>query len=65
MPALDHWVNQEWNAGSKVCVEDWLDSNLDEESRCRMKSIGNIVVPCQAQMGVAVLSHVLKLALGP
>lgn len=65
VPALDHWVNQEWNVASRIGMEDWLDANQDEESKCRMKCLGNIVVPCQAQMGVAVLSHVLKLALGP
>lgn len=53
---------KEWNPNSKVAVEDWLDQNLDEESKLRMRSIGNIVVPCQAAMGFSILSEVAKLA---
>lgn len=43
-------------------MEDWLDPNLDEESRLRLRAIGNIVVPCQAAMGFSILSEVAKLA---
>ncbi len=62
---VNSWVQKEWNPNCKVAMEDWLDHNLDEESRCRMRTIGNIVVPYQAAMGFSILSEVAKLATSP
>jgi len=62
---VEHWINAEWNCFNKVPVEDWLDHNMDEESKCRMKAVGNLVVPCQAQMGFAVLSRILTTVTRP
>lgn len=59
---ISHCFQKEWNPSSKVAMEDWLDPNLDEESRLRLRAIGNIVVPCQAAMGFSILSEVAKLA---
>lgn len=62
MMPLDHLVSAEWNPINRVPVKDWLEHNMDAESKLRMQTMGNMVVPMQASLGIAALSAVLKLA---
>ena len=44
-------------------MKTWLVASYDEEAKCRMKVMGNIVVPQQAAMAAAVLAKMLNLQL--
>ncbi len=45
---------------AKVPEEQWLVHSLDQESKARIKALGNIVVPAQASLGCSILSKLMR-----
>jgi len=58
---LDAAVGSTWNAGNPVPLHRWLVPTMDEESRQRLKALGNIVILPQANLGMMALSHITSL----
>ena len=55
---LDHWAQQgPWNVHCYLPMEDWLEESRDKESECRIRTLGNVVVPCQAALAMSALSR--------
>lgn len=60
---LDHWVRQPWNAGVAcgVPLEEWLQPSQSQLDKDRLTSLGNIVVPCQAECALYCLQAIRHL----
>lgn len=60
---LDHWVRQPWNAGVAcgVPLEEWLQPSQSQLDKDRLASLGNIVVPCQAECALYCLQAIRHL----
>ena len=50
-----HFVQQEWNATSKVPMHLWLNDSQRPPERSRLHQLGNCVVPAAARLAFEVL----------
>ena len=50
-------MTQPWNKFNQVPIHEWLLPSHSEEDKCRLKCMGNIVVPSQARMASKILAR--------
>ena len=58
---FDSWTSAPWNPLNEVPLHQFLVPSVDEETKKRLAVLGNLVVPPQASLAAAVLSHVVQL----
>ena len=55
---MSNWPLARWNPRSELPLSRYLVPTLSEECRQRLHVLGNIVVPPQAAMAAALLTHI-------
>lgn len=56
-PKIDHFVSSGWNPCNGVPMSEWL--TLERCNKERMDTLGNVVVPRQACLGLAVIARMM------
>ena len=58
---LHSWPADTWNPGFCCPLETWLTDSSSEEQRQRLKALGNVVIPPQAEMGASIMSRLFEM----
>ena len=56
-PKIDHFVKSGWNPCNAVPMSEWLTP--ERCNKQRMDTLGNVVVPRQACLGLAVIARMM------
>ena len=54
---LASFFRPQWNILSRIPMHLWLTNEIEEDYRDRMKTLGNIVVPLQGELGMNVIAR--------
>lgn len=61
MDLKDVDVTKPWNSSNHLPISEWLVQEQTEEAKCRLKCMGNIVVPIQAHQASKMLAKMTDL----
>ena len=50
-------MTEPWNPLNQVPIHEWLTHSQSEEDKCRLRAMGNIVVPYQGRLAGKVLAR--------